>query len=247
MDLHAYLRLDEHLPRAPVDNLRYAVAELLAPTLGTTFAAGRAADHELAALRALQMLGVLPHDVSEYDLVMRLRVTRAKARALLYRLRLAALQGVEELDDRVRDVVAKPTVERVGSVDTGRMEWVLDVPDPLVADRIRQLAREAGFVTDGSFSPSLVKLSLRGYARLVELLIPQQHRDAVWAEARRRAEWANRRDLRDVLEDLFLAIARQLLSAGAGAVGDELSRDLAGLLKLGATTLFDRLRGGVRS
>lgn len=242
LDLHAYLRLDEHLPRAPVDTLRYAVAELLAPTLGTTFAAGRAADHELAALRALQMLGVLPEEVSEYDLVMRLRVTRAKARALLYRLRLAALEGVEALDDRVRDVVAKPTVERVGSATSARVEWVLDVPDPLVADRIRQLVREAGLVTDGSFSPSLVKLSMRGYAMLVERLIPQPHRDGVWAQARRRAEWANRRDLRDVLEDVLETAAVQLLTAGAGKVGEELGRDLMGLLKQGATALFDRVR-----
>lgn len=238
LDLHGYLRLDDHLRLAPAETLRHALAELLAPTLGATFAAGRTADHELAALQALQTLGVLPENPSEYDLVMRLRVTRAKARALLYRLRLAALEGVEELDDRVRDVVARPTVERVGSSTSGRVEWVLDVPDPLVTDRIRQLAREAGFVTDGSFSPSLVKLSLRAYAKLVERLIPQQRRDAVWAQARRRAEWANRRDLQDVLE----AAAVQLLTAGAGVVGEELGRDLMGLLKQGATALFDRVR-----
>ena len=247
MELLRYLQLDEHLRRAPVDTLRHAVAELLAPTLGTTFAAGRAADHELAALRALQKLGVLPENPSEYDLVMQLRVTRTKARALLYRLRLAALEGVEALDERVQDVVAKPTVERVGSATSGRVEWVLDVPDPLVADRIRQLVREAGFVTDGSFSPSLVRLSLRAYAALVERLIPQPHRDGVWAQARRRAEWANRRDLRDVLEGVLETVADQMLTAGVGVVGEELGRDLMGLLKQGATALFDRVRGVGRS
>lgn len=186
---------------------------------------------------------MLPREVSEYDLVMKLRVTRTKARSLLYRLRLAQLDDVEKLDDRVREVVARPTVERVGSAATGRVEWVLDVPDPLVADRIRQLAREAGFVTDGSFSPSLVKLSLRAYAKLIETLIPKDCHNQVLAEAQMRAELASRRDLREILESVLEAFAGQLLTTGSGAVGEELARDLFSLLKQGATGLFDKVRG----
>lgn len=239
MDLMAYLGLEAQLREADRDKLQSALREVLAPALGAAFGAGRAADHELATLKALQTLGVLPEQVTEFDLVMQLRVTRAKARSLLYRAQLAALDSLEGLDDRVREVVAHPTVERVGQTGGGKVEWILDVPDPLVADRIRQLVRQNGYVSDGSFSPSLIRLSLRAYAKLVESLIPQDRREGVLAEAKKRAEWAHRRELREVLEDVLARAVKVVASAGGGGVGEAFARELLRLLKEGATSLFD--------
>ena len=60
-----------------------ALTELLAPHSAPVFGAAKVVEHELAPFRALQRLGYLPAQPDEYDLVMLLRGTKAKARSLL--------------------------------------------------------------------------------------------------------------------------------------------------------------------
>lgn len=233
------------IQQADIQDIRSACLDLFEPMRGPTFGAAKAADYELAALKALVRLEVVPSDPSEYDLVMTLRVTRAKARSLLYRLRLAELKTLDELDDRVREVVASPTVERATGGARGRVHWIVDVPDPLVADRIRQRVLECGFVADGSFSPSLIKLSPRAYAALVEGLIPESERARVWKLVQSQAALADKRDLREVIDTLLESVAKGAGGQLGGKVGESVAKELFDLMKHGACALLQRLSQGV--
>jgi hypothetical protein len=72
------------IDRASADELREALRIMFKAHASPIFGAARVFEHEIAALGALQHLQCLPAQSDEYELVMALRVTRAKARSLLY-------------------------------------------------------------------------------------------------------------------------------------------------------------------
>jgi len=178
-DIHKLLHLQ--VQKASSDRTQAALLALLTPYFRPTFGAGKTVEHEVSVLRALELLGVVPARATELDLVMTLRVTRAKARALLYQVQLADVHNLAALDDHVREVLAHPRLGQLGSRDGGPVVWLLDVPFPFVADRIRQLVRQEGFISDSSFSPTLIKLSSNAYGAVVASLIPLPERDALLA------------------------------------------------------------------
>jgi hypothetical protein len=48
------------------------------------FGAAKTVEHEIAALNALKAIGYISQDADEFDLVEKLRITKSKARLLLY-------------------------------------------------------------------------------------------------------------------------------------------------------------------
>lgn len=73
----------------------------------------------------------------------------------------------------MREVIKSPIIHKDGDF------FVLEIDSPLIIDHLRSKVRSLGFPSDGSFSPSLVKLSLRAFSALLEDCIPQDKRDQV--------------------------------------------------------------------
>lgn len=238
-DIHKLLHLQ--VQKASSDRTQAALLALLTPYFRPTFGAGKTVEHEVSVLRALELLGVVPARATELDLVMTLRVTRAKARALLYQVQLADVHNLAALDDHVREVLAHPRLGQLGSRDGGPVVWLLDVPFPLVADRIRQLVRQEGFISDSSFSPTLIKLSSNAYGAVVASLIPLPKRDALLAEARRSLKASEATDLGSIFGDVFCHLGKQIAGELGGRLAQDVSVELFDLLKTGGKTLLNRL------
>lgn len=96
-----------------------------------------------------------------YELVTKLRVTRTKARNLIYERELRRSKP-EDLDERVKEILRKPLIDKAGK------HFILEVENPLVLDHLRAKVQELGHISDGSFSPSIVKLSVSAFVALVE-------------------------------------------------------------------------------
>jgi len=233
--------LRQQVVAASPEHAQSALLALLSPYFRPTFGAGKTVEHEVSVLRALELLSVVPAGATELDLVMTLRVTRAKARALLYQVQLADVQDLAALDNHVREVLARPRLGALGSRDAGSVVWLLDVPFPLVADRIRQLVRQEGFISDGSFSPTLIKLSSNAYGAVVASLIPLPERDALLTEARRSLKASQATDLRSIFGDVFGHLGKQISGELGGRLSQDVADELFDLLKTGGKLLLNRL------
>lgn len=209
------------IKQASKAQLASALELLLEPYFLTTFRAARTQDHEVAALRAMEALNALKQQDDEYDYMLRLRVTRAKARNLVYQVHLQQLESEAALDELVCKVMASPSIEKATSGHS-QTHWVLDIPNPLVMERIRQRVRKAGFVSDGSFSPSIVKLPVNAYAAVLAELVPQNKRTNLLNQARQLAHASEKLPLKDVLGSILANGAAKL----AGKAGEQLSEDL---------------------
>ena len=127
---------------------------------------------ELIVLNVLEKLNAIDDEPELYELVSKLKVTRSKARGLIYDRELRR-SSEEELDEKVKALLKKPLIQKNGEL------YVLEVENPLVSDHLRSKVQKLGYVSDGSFSPSIVKLGLDAVAALIESYLTDQERNDV--------------------------------------------------------------------
>lgn len=99
---------------------------------------GKVVEHEVAAIDALRMLGYLTADADEYGLVEGLRVTKVKARSLLYHSALRQMDDEPEVDELLR--VAISAVSSVGGKIIGKVtDEAVNALWPFLSGKIEQL------------------------------------------------------------------------------------------------------------
>lgn len=204
-------QLIEIIDKAGKKPLCDALKCLMEPHGTPVFGAAKIIEHEVAALRALTVLGFLKSDADEYDLVEKLRITKAKARSLQYQAALRAMDGADAADIALRKVLSQPRIMKEGNA------YLIEVHEPLTMGRLRKRVRSMGFMTDGSFSGSVAKIPEDALAKLVAALLPE----ALKAEV---TEQLIQQGFTDVSMTGF--IKGMLAKCGgklAGAVGDKVA------------------------
>ena len=141
--------------------LEYILCEFSAPAFGAL----PKKEIELLMLEGLVRVGYLLDEPSLYELIQLLKVSRSKSRSLIYERDLRRL-GSAGLDRLLASALAKPHIMKQGELFT------LEIENPLVIDHLKQRLKSLGHATDGSFSPSLVKLSIDAFNALVASSIP---------------------------------------------------------------------------
>lgn len=154
------------------EEIETILSALLQAYLNPAFGALPKREIDLMFIDALENLGAISKDPSTYELVSELRVTRSKARALYYDRELRRLDK-DTLQKKVIEVLKNPILEKEGDL------FVLEIENPLVSDHLRHLVQKAGYATDVSFSPSLVKLSINAFVALLDQHLEDKEKDNI--------------------------------------------------------------------
>ena len=153
--------------------LKAALEHLPAAHALPVFGAAKQVEHEVAALRALKILGALPDNADEYTLVTTLHITNAKARNLLYQDALRTLTSPKQIDDALRAIAMQPNAVKDGDL------FLLEVPQPVLMDALRQSVRQLDYLTDDSCAESIARFPQRAFAALNEDLVPPAERNSM--------------------------------------------------------------------
>lgn len=156
----------------PEAKAKAVLAQLLERYLTPAFAALPKTEVELLVLDALEQVGAISADPQLYELVSKLKVTRPKARRLIYDRELRHSSSAD-LDAKVKALLKRPLLQKQGEL------FVLEVENPLVSDHLRDKVHQLGYVSDGSFSPSLIKLGLEAITALIASLLSTAEQEQV--------------------------------------------------------------------
>lgn len=200
------------------EQLREILSDLLSVNFTPVFGAAKSIEHEIAAFKAFQCLGVLSANPDEYELVMKLRVTKAKARSLLYQAALRESTIQEGVDDALRSLLSAPRVTKDGDM------VLIEVPQPLLMDFLRHRVRALGFISDGSFSGAVAKVPLPAIAALVADLIPAERRKSV--ESTLRAHGVPGTGLSDLVSGSLSQFGRKVAGAAGAKAGERIGSKL---------------------
>ncbi len=168
------MTIESKLRGLKAETAKQALETLLLAYARPAFGALPKREIDLLMFKILLDLEIVSKDTSIYQIMRDLRVTRPKARALLYDLEVRKAEaGSEHLDKAIH----KRLIEARFHKDTDY--FVLDVEDPLLQDHLRERVRSLGHITDGSFSASIVRLTLPAVGALAEAVMPKADQDKV--------------------------------------------------------------------
>ena len=154
---------------ATEEETKSALSYFLQSYMSPAFGALPKNEVELIVLNVLEKLRAIDDEPKLYEFVSKLKITRSKARGLIYDRELRQ-SSVEELDEKVKNLLRKPLIQKNGDL------YVLEVENPLVSDHLRSKVQKLGFVSDGSFSPSIIKLGLDAITALIESYLSDQEK-----------------------------------------------------------------------
>lgn len=196
---------------ATPEQLRRALTPLLEGATSPAFGALTKRELELLILECLVRVGYLSSSPSVYELIQSLKVSRSRARGLLYDRDLRC-QTPDKLDAQAREALSRPLLQGQGYA------VALDIDNPVLADYLREKLRQLGHTSDGSFSPSLVRLSDEAAAALMEALVREADRPKV-LDALHKA---------GVPDKTLKGAIRAVLSKAASNVADKTGEVIAG-------------------
>lgn len=116
---------------------------------------------DLLVFEMLEKIGYTKSEPDLYNLVQQLKVTRSKARNLLYDNELRKLSQAD-LDEKVKISLKNPIIQKQGDL------FALEIESPLVGDHLRSKLKELNHTSDGSFSPTLIKLTKSALIAVIE-------------------------------------------------------------------------------
>ncbi len=141
--------------------------DLMKDYLTPAFGAISKRDFDILLFIKFQELGIFSKDPEIYDIVTSLKVTRSKARNLLYESKLRNTSE-EELDKELRNLIKSPIFLK----DNDKI--AIEIGNPFLIDHLRARLKKIGYITDGSFSNELIKLTKKAYISLFEEMLPKE-------------------------------------------------------------------------
>ena len=160
------MKITADLNKLNADDVKIAFVELIEDYLTPAFGSMSKRDFDILLFMKLQGMGVIDQNPEIYELVTDLRVTRAKARNLLYEAKLRS-STKEDLDLELKELIQKPMFLKDKDKTIG-----MEIENPYLIDHLRYKLKKLNHITDGSFSPELVKLTSRAYLDLFKEFLP---------------------------------------------------------------------------
>jgi len=223
-------KLEQLIHAAPPDVVAKALSILFAPHSNPVFGASKTVEHEVAAINAMSLLGYLGQNPDEFELVEKLRVTKSKARSLLYQVALRQKSSTESELEELRRILTNPRIAIDGEF------YLIEVPQPLTMDRLRHRVRQLGYLTDGSFAGSVARIKRPALAALIEDLVPDSKRAEIIKGLRQVGYQGT--DARSVIT----AMLKKAGSKVAGQVGEDLVGNVGESVAALLSQAWDRLR-----
>lgn len=183
---------------------------------------------ELLLLEALVRINYLDSEPSLYQLIQRLRVTKSKSRGLIYERDLRRLDAAA-LDDLLKSTIQRPLIQKQGDL------FCLEIENPLLIDHLKFRLGQLGHLADGSFSPSLVKLTLDAFNALVIDCIPRENHSLV--KAALVDAGAPDDSLGGIIRGVLVRLGGRFADSAGEALGENISGYLAPLFSGAATEI----------
>lgn len=210
---------DHVLTKATPQTCQKVLSEILDRYLDPAFGSLTKKEADLLMIDALEDLNYISYDPTLYEIETKLRITRYKARTLIYE---NELRDPHDLDRRVKAALINPILQKDGEF------FYLEVENPLVQDHLRAKLHELNFTADGTFSPSLIKLSLKALAALISHYMDKTEREKVRKELV--AAGAPDTSIQGVLKAVLKALALKYAQEEGGAIVERVSDYISPIL-----------------
>lgn len=161
------MSLIDELEKADADEVKKRFIELVSSYLQPSYGSMSKRDFEILLFMKLQELQAIKEDADLYQLIKDLKISRTRVRNLLYEAKMRTSKDAD-LDRELIELLKKPVFLKDGD------KVAIEIENPLLTDHFRFKLKELNYITDGSFSAELVKLTYSAYIELVVSLVSDE-------------------------------------------------------------------------
>ncbi|WP_421777857.1 hypothetical protein [Gardnerella sp. KA00747] len=150
--------------KSKIDNLKdqeagAAFKSIVKAYLDPAYGSMTKRDLDILLFTELQKANIISKNAELYEIIRSLKISRAKAKNLLYESKMRRA-SMEDLDKELKEIIIKPIFLK----DNDNIS--IEIDNQLLVDHIRWKLKKLGYITDGSFSADLLKLSIDAYVAL---------------------------------------------------------------------------------
>lgn len=230
------MKLIDKIDSLNSDDVKLVFKELIKDYFSPAFGSISKRDLDILLFIKLQKLKLISENPEIYELISELRVTRAKARSLLYESKLRQ-STTKQLDEELIEIITNPIFLK----DNDKIG--LEIGNPYLIDYIKDKLKKINHITDGSFSPELIKLTPEAFEALFESYVPNESKSEILKIL---ISIGAKEDttLKGVLKGMF----KKLGSKIADKVGEEIGENIVDYLSLffkkdGISKIEDKFKG----
>lgn len=228
------MTLQNHIENLEIQECRSILTHLFESYLDPAFGTLPTKEVNLLMLTALMEMKYIEAKPDLYDLVRKLKVTRSKARNLIYDHELR-LYNTSQLDEMLKGFLKNPIMQKQGDL------FVFEIESPLIIDHLRSKLKKLKFASDGSFSPSLVKISIEAYIAIIEEYLTPEERNTV--KGALVAGGAPDGSFKGVLRGVLKKVGSKIASDAGEEMAEELGEYMSPIISGVVGGLTDRVRG----
>jgi hypothetical protein len=217
----------------PNERLAQAFVDIMEAYMSPAFGSMTKRDMEILLFMKLEDLGLISLDAEIYDIVTTLRVTRSKARNLLYDARLRSTNQ-EGLERQLIELLCKPNIDKSGD------HVILELDNPYLIDYMRSRLRKLGHLTDGSFSQEIVKLRVNAFTELLVSTIPHDRREKIVQELDKEG-YLEKSSFSKYLDCLFRFTGKTLAGDMGEIVAEDLHQMIEGFFKTNSSLSSNKI------
>jgi hypothetical protein len=141
-------------------NAKEVLADLLNSYLTPAFGALPKKEIDIKMFQILQKVGYIANNPEIFDLLSNLKISRAKARNLLYEVKMREASE-EDLKVELKGILSSATF----LADNDKV--MIEISNLFLKDYVKQILKKNNIITDDSFSTELIKMPPKAYLLLV--------------------------------------------------------------------------------
>ena len=157
-------KLNEVSDDKSLEILNYILEEYNTPSFGSM----SKHDIDLLLFSAMIKSEIIKADYSIYDVMSCLKVTRSKARNLIYEYQLRKVSDENELKKQLCAFLENPIITK----DANKIS--LEIDNPYMIDYVRKLLKDKHYLSDGSFHAEIVTMSIEAFSEIYVAVIGEE-------------------------------------------------------------------------
>jgi len=157
----------KNLQKQTPETLKKVFLDIIEFYTSPSFGAVKQREFDIFLFGKLQELGVFENKNDIYEIVSKLKITRSKARNLIYE------SNLRNADSQMLDTQLKQELKNVRFLKGSNYLVGIEIENPLLIDHLKARLKEKGHATDGTFSPDIVKLSSEAFVALIEMYLDE--------------------------------------------------------------------------
>ena len=205
----------ENLNELDHNKLHQALSRIITNYTSPSLGSMSKHDIDLLIYETIVTLDIIKEDATIYDVMRDLKVTRSKARNLIYEYKLRKTENEDVLKTELRELLKTPLLSNQSD------NVQLEVDNPYLIDFIRNELKKLGHITDGSFHAELVKMSADAFSTLYESTLTNENKVAI---KRKLVKLGVKEDtsIKAILPSMIKGVAKTVAKGAFGKVGENI-------------------------